>query len=189
MSGKRYLYENELKQGIIMNNIGNATLRYCGVRITAKVSDVQQIIEQLNISDEHRRWLVAYFVDRMPEWRIPMRDNVYPMEFPRLIALTARTLYANWDFDKGCLKKDVVNSIQETSGLSNRVKNTLLRNGYKTWEDIGKADPKQIISIPQLAAGGYNTIVDCLDDNNIKHHLNKMSTYSFTKEKKKINTV
>lgn len=36
MSGKKYLYENELKHGIIMNNIGNATLRYCGVRIAAK---------------------------------------------------------------------------------------------------------------------------------------------------------
>lgn len=189
MSGKKYLYENELKHGIIMNNIGNATLRYCGVRIAAKVTDVQQIIEKLNISDEHRMWLTSYFIDRMPEWRIPMREDDHPMEFPRLIALTARTLNANWDFDKGCLKTDIVNSIQKMPGLTNRVKNTLLRNGYKTLEEIGEADPKQIISMPQLAASGYNTIIDCLDANNIKHHLTKMSTYCFSREKKKINMV
>lgn len=118
-----------------------------------------------------------------------MREDVHPMEFPRLIALTARTLNANWDFDKGCLKTDIVNSIQKMPGLTNRVKNTLLRNGYKTLEEIGEADPKQIISMPQLAASGYNTIIDCLDANNIKHHLTKMSTYCFSREKKKINMV
>lgn len=189
MSGKRYLYEDELKEGIIMNNIGNATLRYCGVRINAAAVDIQQIIEQLNISDEHRMWLTAYFVDRIPEWRIPMRDNVRPMEFPRLIALTARSLYANWDFDKGCLKKDDSQSIQNADGLPGMVKNVLLRNGYKTLEDVGKADPMQIISIPRLASSGYNTIIDCLDDHNIRHHLTKMSAYFFSKEKKKINIV
>lgn len=189
MSGKKYLYENELKHGIIMNNIGNATLRYCGVRIAAKVTDVQQIIEKLNISDEHRMWLTSYFIGRIPEWRIPMRDDVRPMELPRLIALTARTLYANWDFDKGCLKEDSDQSIQNIKELPGIVKNVLLRNGYKTLEDIGKADSKQIISIPRLAASGYNTIIDCLDDHNIKHHLIKMSAYFFAKEKKKVNIV
>ena len=100
----RYKYEKEIRNGVIMNNIGNATMRYCGVRINCTKDDLKDIICRLDLPKKDIRILYMYFICKIPEWRLPIDESESLMYLPNLIKAVATTLHSNWNFKKNKLK-------------------------------------------------------------------------------------